>query len=965
MFLIIVLMFSSVTWNIFAGSKPEVMAELNLDATPRVYIAPDSQGNELRVPLSNLVSLPDGSEVKRYEFNVFDSNGELVSTFQDGQERFRSAFGGIKWVGDTIQLPAELIWKGTYNLEGDSRNGSLVPDGDYAYQVVITDDRGHEIESPPLGVTIDNSAPEVYAFLPTINIVFSPDGDRIRDSVIVRQVSSREPRWTIRIQNSSKQTVYEEVFENDGMVTDDIELPQEFSWGGTDNDGKVQAEGEYSYVVIGEDRAGNTSETPLPLNIIISYTAEFATIVTEDGIDAFSPNGDGIRDDIRTQISLYEAAGISDWSISVVSALDPATTLVYLDGPAPVIDRYVFDGMDSSGQILPDGNYIIVLGLFADGQELATSELFVRIDTTPPRLGIELVTEPVATVPGEPFYFGGSDRNTVVFSMIGEPEVDWIANISNENTAVSTKVRLSDVGLRSGRLYYKVNVLDSALQIPDGRYTLTVKGYDMAGNFGTSPPIKGIKDSRLATVSASVDGLYLAPQSEGASASVPIQVQQSIEEGASQYLLSIVDANGKIVRSHYKRKPFAEFAWDGFTNSYEIAPDGEYSVTYKVQYYNGNTPEITDVGPIILDSTKPVITLLGSEQKFFSPDGDSVRDDIRIQQKVETADDVTWDARIINSSGDVLRIFEYGDAVDTIVWKGDNNDGNIIEDGDYLYILRGSDVAGNVTEKALPIIIGATSTGRRWIPAVDIQATPQPFSPDGDNINDTITITVKADKNSGIKSWKLSILDPRGNVFINFPGGEGEPNETIVWDGLSTNGELVQAAEDYRVVLSAVDVFENTGTTETVISTDILVIREGDRLRIRIPSIYFAGFLSDLLLVHDEQLESNLKTVRKLAQILNRYHEHRILIEGHAAHIFWQDADRMEQEQEEVLLPLSRSRAENVRRALIILGVTRSRMKIEGIGGAVPIVQHSDRVNLWKNRRVEFILDKEKQTTEE
>ncbi|MDA3811775.1 MAG: hypothetical protein PF518_15760 [Spirochaetaceae bacterium] len=57
-------------------------------------------------------------------------------------------------------------------------------------------------------------------------------------------------------------------------------------------------------------------------------------------------------------------------------------------------------------------------------------------------------------------------------------------------------------------------------------------------------------------------------------------------------------------------------------------------------------------------------------------------------------------------------------------------------------------------------------------------------------------------------------------------------------------------------------------------------------------------------------------------------------------------------------MPLSSLRAESIRDALILRGIDGARMSTTGRGGYDPLVPHSDLINRWKNRRVEFILIK-------
>ncbi len=124
------------------------------------------------------------------------------------------------------------------------------------------------------------------------------------------------------------------------------------------------------------------------------------------------------------------------------------------------------------------------------------------------------------------------------------------------------------------------------------------------------------------------------------------------------------------------------------------------------------------------------------------------------------------------------------------------------------------------------------------------------------------------------------------------------------------------------------------------------------------PSIEFEPFESYLFAEINERLHRNLDTLRSLARVLNEFADRDIIVEGHANHIRYETEEAMEAEQRDYLLPLSEARAIAVRDALAILGVDLDRMTMEAIGGARPIADFDDLDNIWKNRRVEFLLDR-------
>jgi outer membrane protein OmpA-like peptidoglycan-associated protein len=204
----------------------------------------------------------------------------------------------------------------------------------------------------------------------------------------------------------------------------------------------------------------------------------------------------------------------------------------------------------------------------------------------------------------------------------------------------------------------------------------------------------------------------------------------------------------------------------------------------------------------------------------------------------------------------------------------------------------------------------------------------------------------------------LEILDPVGAAFLSYTG-RGMPSERILWDGLSDTGELVQSAEDYTLRLTIRDKLRNATTVEKLIPVDILVIRDGDKLKIRIASITFPANSADLSAVVDiEKAARNDKTLQRLFEIFKKYSAYQIRIEGHANITRYWSASEADKENKEELIPLSLARAEAVKQALVKLGLDGGRISVIGLGGSTPIVPFDDEENRWKNRRVEFILIK-------
>ena len=92
-----------------------------------------------------------------------------------------------------------------------------------------------------------------------------------------------------------------------------------------------------------------------------------------------------------------------------------------------------------------------------------------------------------------------------------------------------------------------------------------------------------------------------------------------------------------------------------------------------------------------------------------------------------------------------------------------------------------------------------------------------------------------------------------------------------------------------------------------------------------------------------------LRTIRDLAKFMEEYPERNILVEGHTDSIG----------SDEYNLGLSERRANAVRQALIGLGVSGQRIRIQGVGKMQPVASNATEIGRQQNRRVEVIISDE------
>ena len=247
---------------------------------------------------------------------------------------------------------------------------------------------------------------------------------------------------------------------------------------------------------------------------------------------------------------------------------------------------------------------------------------------------------------------------------------------------------------------------------------------------------------------------------------------------------------------------------------------------------------------------------------------------------------------------------------------------------------------------------------------LDVTLSPQPFSPDGDGVDDELTIEIAVTGTLPVVEWSVVISEPVA-PFLPFYElrGEGEIPPVITWDGIGDSGDLVHSAIDYPITITLLNEDGESAVYENVVRIDVLVRDEGGVLRVIVPSIIFNAYTSDFSGLEPDVVENNLRVLGRIAEILESFGDYQILVEGHANPTAAPGTRQRAQDEAGTarrigLLPLSQARAATVLEHLVELGVARERLSSVGLGTTRTIVEFEDRDYWWQNRRVEFILQK-------
>ncbi|MCG8453560.1 MAG: OmpA family protein [Spirochaetales bacterium] len=1014
------------------GVRDSNPPQITVDYGDLRYISPNYDGIQDELIIE--YTADDERYITGYLWQVRDDDGNVVRTYQNKDERPENESIENLWTRITSPKQGTIL-PDVFRWDGVTDQGSSAPDGTYTVHMAFWDDNGNQGHVGPFGVVVDTVAPQLDLVVPEgLDLIFSPDGDGVKDVFSIRQDGSVETLWEARWSNAQGQPIKEYTW----IKT----KPSSFEWEGRDASATVVPDGVYSYWIGATDEAGNASEASIEGVIVDTRRPQPALSISRS---VFSPLLTGDEAVVRIEPQIPVRSGIIEWEIDVRDQAGQSQKIWNRRLSPAVPDQVAFNGTNKDGRTLPEGEYYAHLSLeYQNG---------FRPEVTSPLFTIDM-SAPEATVRANWNLFSpqsGSRRNTVDFIQTTTSEERWSGRLTNSEGTVMKE--WSWVGEVPGRLEWDGRDAEGRL-VADGTYFYVLESRDKAGNQGQSVPVSVTVDTQSveASLTASLD--VFAPTGNGINDEVTLFPLSVSDAEVGEWSLWILNSFEEEVRRwEGKGRPVDQLSWNGQDNAGATVLDGSYFAKLNIVYLKGDEAG-AETGAIVVDTQAPRLEV-EIPDGLFGPDGDGNKDRLFIRQK--STEEPSLESFILDEERMVRRRWLWSPQLENLVWDGRDDSGNLLPDGSYSYRVEAQDVAGNETVRELsnividtaprPVYLTAseaylrsgetdpnrfqsfravvpnTSGAKKWIfriqdsrgravwseegegvppqaftwdgraqdgtavegeftgalevefaqgarplatsrpftadgsaPEVNLTISPRPFSPDGDNVDDEVVIGLQVEDQSRIQDWSFVIKDPRGDEFITF-SGRGRPSERIIWDGRGGRGETVGSAEDYPYVLTVTDILGHKTVENGLIPVDVLVIREGDRLKIRINTINFSPSSPALTRAGDEGAK-NAQVLDRLAQIMQKYGSYRIVVEGHAVMLNWNNPTAAQREQDEILVPLSMARAQTVVDELVSRGVQANRLTANGLGGSDPVVPHGNLDERWRNRRVEFYLEK-------
>lgn len=876
-----------------------------------------------------------GSEERLWTARIRDKAGNDVVTYE--------------WEDSA---PADLSW------DGSTGPGQIAPDGVYSYEISCTDLAGNKSEAASISnIIFSSEKPEVAIFIQGSRYFApAPKGDVWQSKptmdfavAIPSPVSSVNALtdWSISIVGRDSD---EALYTRSGRSNP----PSTFSFDGKDTNSYPLPEGEYRARVTARYLNGYE---PAP-----SYSPVFVLDNEAPQAQVSLPKStvfNGVDDFVIDQRFLPEPSytGAKTWTGSVVNA-DGQTVRTYNFGET-LPEKVSWDGLNDGGQLAPDGSYrygLYVTELAGNAAEVQTGE-FV-LDTSATELALSVSTKAFSpnadsvldTVDLIPIAHASSGINTYELTVSGADGV--VKTFSGEGAVPSS--------------FTWDGTNDRGAKCPDGTYSASIRTVAGSGTETVATASPFSIDTVPPTVSVSAPYTLFSPDGISSRQSLPITVSNCSPE--TYWSAQVRNDESAIIKTYSWTDGTAQnFAWDGTDDNGNKAPNGSYSLLVYSTDAAGNS------GSALLDNitldARPVGAYVTAAYTGISPNGDGVLDSQVFAIKVMPEDGITdWKLDIIGGYDDVstVKTFTGGPEAPTVVsWAGDGPDGRPAEGLFYAKLNVNYEKGNSVDEVSTGFICTATP------PDLSVKTSPTYFSPDNDGTDDDLFINLECNTIANLKDWDFTIKDRNGEPFWQ-TSGKTSVAEQIVWDGRGNNGNLVQSAEDYTYEFTARDDLGMQNAVTGTISVDVLVIRDGDKLKMQIPSIVFRSNEADFGVqqtdangrviragITQAQADNNDRVLARIASILKKFKDYNILISGHANRISDNDLEETQAGSwGPALIPLSEQRAQFVKTKLVELGINASRLSVEGKGGTEPVADRKDSSVNWQNRRVEFILEK-------
>lgn len=270
-----------------------------------------------------------------------DGNLDIFEILQKGSEE-------TQWQAKIVDNKDTVLWETFYAgrpkqkelWDGIDLNGNLMKNDLYKYVISSTDEAGNTtIKDIP--IELKNIYTVAYVTLDDDK--FSPNKDSKFDLIKFRPfVNVKEDLEVYKIEVLDKDKKVVKTFS--GTKT----IPEIIEWDGITDKNSVAKDGFYTLKLSTIYRFGNRPQVE-SAQFILDTTPPEMSLAFEP--QYFSPDSDGVDDELSISVKSYDLSGIKDWNINVLTP-DKNKNFYAISGTGKPTEKFVWEGKGLTGDIV-------------------------------------------------------------------------------------------------------------------------------------------------------------------------------------------------------------------------------------------------------------------------------------------------------------------------------------------------------------------------------------------------------------------------------------------------------------------------------------------------------------------------------------------------------------------------------------------------------------------------------------
>ncbi|MBQ0461912.1 Ig-like domain-containing protein [Enterobacter hormaechei] len=691
-------------------------------------------------------SLQNDTGLSANDFITNDSqvvvNGSLTAQLGNNEKAQISLDGGVTWIDLTV---TGTTWRYT--------DGRTLTDGTYQYQVRVIDNAGNVGATDSQDVVIDLTKPAAATI--TVDSVSQDTG--LSDSDFITSDNQISLKGTLGAALGSGD--HAQISLDGGATWTDVSVSG-LSW--TYIDGRTLTDGDYNYQLRVIDEAGNISATTSQVVTIDTVAPDASKTIAIDSIsdDTGLSSSDFITRD--TSLTLHGSLGatLADGEYAQIS-IDGGVTWqnVIVTGNS----WYYVDGRTLGNQTYD--YYVRVVD--AAGNVGASAHQQVTVDTVAPDAAITVTVDNITVDTGfdNNDFLTSSTSYTLNGTLGAELGAGEYVQVSMDGGTTWVYATVSGTQWR----------YTDARTLADGDYRYQVRVVDQAGNVGATTTQDVTVDTQAPQYGITIDSIS---EDTGQSGSDFITMDTSLTINGS--LGSALASDERVQISLDGGNTWIDATvtnqrWS-YTDTRDLV-DGDYNYQVRIIDQAGNVGS-TSSQVVTVDTTPPdtvgtVVSYTDGEGERQGSFGASVATD-------DNSPVINGTLNRAPDSGEIVQLYRDGVLLGQVTMNGAASwyfQDSGLNDGNHVYMLRVTDLAGNFTDSDDFVLKVDTS-----IPTTTVTINPQTTTDStpilsglvsaGLTNGEYVVITVN-DKTYTSETGGAVVVDPENNTwYLQLPDGD-------------------------------------------------------------------------------------------------------------------------------------------------------------------------------------------------